>query len=51
MGKNGLKILGFVASLAGFGLTLFSSWVDDKKLDNKVAEAVAEAVTTINNAE
>lgn len=51
MGKNGkkidaLKVLGIGATVLGLAASLFSSFVEDKKTDAKIAEKVNEAVTT-----
>ena len=41
-----LTVLGFGATLLGLAASLFSSFVDDKKTDAKIAEKVNEAMTT-----
>ena len=41
--KTAVKLIGIVATLAGFGATMASEWVNDKKMiDKKVNEALAE---------
>ena len=46
MGKNtkALKVLGIGAAVLGLAASLFSSFVEDKKTDAKIAEKVKEAV-------
>lgn len=39
-----MKIAGIALSVAGAGISLAMSALDDKKLDAKVAEKVAEAL-------
>lgn len=39
-----IKIAGIVLPIIGAGLSLATSWFEDKKLDDKVAEKVAEAL-------
>ena len=41
-----LKALGIGATALGLAASLFSSFVEDKKTDAKIAEKVNEAVTT-----
>lgn len=40
-----IKIASIVVTIAGAGLSLISSMLDDKKLDDKVAKAVSETLT------
>ena len=40
-----IKIGGIVLTLAGAGISLATSMLEDKKLDAKVTEKVAEALT------
>lgn len=47
MKPNVMKILGLVLPLASAGLSLAASWLDDKKLDEKVAEKVSEALKQV----
>lgn len=41
---NIVKVAGFVLPLVGAGLTLLTGIVEDKKLDDKIAEKVSEAI-------
>lgn len=43
---NTLKALGIGATALGLAASLFSSFVEDRKTDAKIAEKVNEAVTT-----
>lgn len=49
MNGSTLKILSLGATLVGFGGTLLSGWVDDKKLDKKVEDKVNEALAEKEN--
>lgn len=40
------KVLGIALPIVGAGLSLATTWFDDKKLDDKVAEKVAKALET-----
>jgi len=42
---NVIKIAGIVLPLLGAGLTFATNLVEDKKLDDKIAEKVSEAMT------
>ena len=42
---NKLKALGLVASGLGVAVSLISDYVNKKEMDEKIAEAVAKAVT------
>lgn len=44
MKPNVIKIAGIVLPIIGAGLSLATNWFEDKKLDDKVAEKVAEAL-------
>lgn len=44
MKPNVIKIAGIVLPIIGAGLSLATSWFEDKKLDDKVAEKVTEAL-------
>ena len=44
MNINLKKALSILIPLAGAGLSLATSWMDDKNLDEKVAEAVSKAL-------
>lgn len=39
-----IKSIGLAATVVGLGATLVTDWVNDKKLDAKIAEKVAEAL-------
>lgn len=41
---NKIKVLGLVTSVLGVGVSLVSEYVNDKKLDGKIAEKVSEAI-------
>lgn len=41
---NVIKVISLAGTALGVVGTLVTSWAEDKKLDNKVAEAVAEAL-------
>ena len=45
------KILAVALPLAGAGLSLATSWWEDKKLDDKISEKVSEAVANVANKE
>ncbi len=45
MKGKGLRILGFVASIIGFGLSLLTGWISDRKTDETIEFKVNEAVT------
>lgn len=44
MKLNWVKIGGIALSIAGAGISLLTNIVDDKKLDEKVANTVADAL-------
>lgn len=44
MNINLKKIAGIVIPIVGAAVSLASNWLDDKKLDEKVAEEVAKAL-------
>lgn len=43
MKPNLIKVAGIVLPIVAAGLSLVNNWFEDKKLDDKVAEKVAEA--------
>lgn len=45
MKLNWTKVAGVALTLVGAGVSVASGLLEDKKLDNKVAEKVAEALT------
>ena len=44
-----VKIIGFAATAIGVVATLLSEWANEKKMDQKIEEAVNEALTTKEN--
>ena len=40
---NWIKILGMAVTIIGMGATLLTDWVNDQKMDEKIAEKVFEA--------
>jgi len=46
-----LKIVGVAVTVAGAALSVASSFIDDKKLDGKVADKVAEALAKTSDKE
>lgn len=42
--KKVIKILGIVASVIGAGASVVTEFVNDKKMDDKIEEKVAEAL-------
>ena len=44
-GKTAVKIIGIVATLAGFGATMASGWVNERKTEEMIDEKVNEAIT------
>lgn len=45
LNKKVIKIIGIGVSALGLGVNFISDWVDDKKLDIKVKEAVELALS------
>ena len=43
-----IKIAGIGLSIVGAAVSIASSFIDDKKLDIKVADAVAEALSKVD---
>lgn len=39
-----IKVIGIAATVLGMGATLITSWVDDKKMDEKIIKKVEEAL-------
>ncbi len=39
-----LKVLGFFAAIVGAGVTIYTNWLDDKKMEETIAEKVNEAL-------
>lgn len=46
-----IKILGIAATAIGMGATLVTDWVNDKTMDEKIAQKVIEALTKMNERE
>ena len=44
MNNNFIKILGWIATLAGFGASMLCSYVNDKKIENTIEEKVQESL-------
>lgn len=42
--KTLIKILGIASTIVGAGATIVSEFVNEKKMDDKIAEKVAEAL-------
>ena len=42
--KKLIKVLGIVASVIGAGASIATEFVNEKKMDDKIAEKVAEAL-------
>lgn len=47
MNSKIIKIFGIVASAMGIGATLLNDWITDKKIDEKIAKKVTEALNEI----
>lgn len=43
--KNAIKAIGLVATLIGFGVTIVTDWVNEKKMDETIEEKINEALT------
>lgn len=39
-----IKIIGLATTVVGAGITLLNDWVNDKKLDAKIAEKLTEGL-------
>ena len=39
-----IKVIGFAATVIGFGASLITDWVSDKKLETEIAKKVTEEV-------
>ena len=42
MSSKVIKIIGIVATIGGMAASLATDWVNDKKMDEKIAEKVTE---------
>ena len=51
MALNWTKLAGIALTLIGAGVSVANGVLEDKKLDNKVTEKVAEALTKSSNEE
>lgn len=40
-----IKIIGIIATIIGAGTNLVTSWVDDKKMDDKITNKLLEALS------
>lgn len=45
MDSKKIKLIGILASAIGFGVTLLTDWVNDRKMDEKITEKVVELTT------
>jgi hypothetical protein len=46
-----MKVVGVVLPILGAGVSVASSWFDNKKLDDTITEKVAEAISKANEKE
>ena len=44
MSEKSIKALGILVTIIGFGLTLITGWVEDKKMNDKIDERVKKAI-------
>lgn len=42
--KNFIKCLGVAVTATGFGVSILTDWVNEKKMDEKIEEKVNEAL-------
>lgn len=42
--KNWIKVIGLAATAIGFGATILTDWVNDKKMAEEIDEKIAEAL-------
>lgn len=47
-GKNGLRVLGVLATVIGAVSSLMSSWVDEQKMNKEIDKKVDEALAKRN---
>ena len=45
MNEKTIKLIGIIATVVGMGATLVSSWVEDKKMEDKIEEKVNDYIT------
>lgn len=44
-----IKILGFVATVGGVAATLLTDWVNEKKMDEKIDEAINAKLAALDD--
>ena len=44
-----IKVIGVATSIAGAGISMISSWVEDKKMDEKIDERIEKAFAEKEN--
>lgn len=44
-----IKAIGIAATVVGFGVSILTDWVNEKKMDEKIEEKVNEALASRNN--
>lgn len=49
MNSKVIKIIGMAATVLGMGATLVTEWVNDKKMDEKINDAVDKALAAREN--
>lgn len=42
--KNFIKAIGIAVTVIGFGVSILTDWVNEKKIDEKIEEKVNEAL-------
>lgn len=42
--KNFIKAIGIAVTVIGFGVSILTDWVNEKKMDEKIEEKVNEAL-------
>lgn len=48
MNKNWIKVIGLAATAIGFGATLLTDWVNDRKMTDEIDEKIDEAFSRRN---
>lgn len=48
MNNKWIKVMGIAASAVGVVATIATNWVNEKNLDNKITDKVAEAIANIS---
>ncbi len=46
--KNWIKVIGLAATAIGFGATLLTDWVNDKKMTEEINVKISEALSKIS---